>query len=186
MDAVGIEGVMNIVESPTGISDFKLVHGLIFNRGLVNTNFVQELAGGNLIEQSIEFDHPLILVVADKIDHIQNLLPILELVKKSKKPLVIFSMDLQEEPASTLVYNNIKGIVSCAAVNIPWAGGVELEQLKDIAVMTGATIVDNEHMLTLPQVRMEHFGTAKFTKINEYETSIVGGSGQSDAIEERI
>ena len=125
-------------------------------------------------------------MVSDKIDHIQNLLPILELIKKAKKPLVIFSMDLQDEPASTLVYNNKKGIVSCAAVNIPWAGGVEQDNLKDIAVMTGATIVDNEHMLTLPQVRMEHFGRARFTKVNEFDTSIVGGGGSPEKIEERI
>jgi len=72
----------------------------------------------------------------------------LELVKKANKPLVIFSMDLQEEPCSTLVYNAKKGIVKCCAVNIPWAAGVELEQLRDIAAMTGATVVDNEHMLT--------------------------------------
>lgn len=74
---------------------------------------------------------------------------VLELAKKAKRPLVVFSMDLQEEPASTMVYNSKKGIVKCCAVNIPWAGGVELENLKDIAAMTGATVVDNEHMLTI-------------------------------------
>lgn len=85
---------MNIVESPTGISNFKLVNGLIFNRGFVNNNFVQEESGGNIVEQSVEFDHPLILVVADKITHVQEILPVLELVKKAKRPLVIFSTDL--------------------------------------------------------------------------------------------
>lgn len=65
--------------------------------------------------------------------------------------------------------------MKCCAVNIPWAAGVELEQLRDIAAMTGATVVDNEHMLTTRQVRMEHFGRANFIKINEYETSIVDG-----------
>ena len=79
-------------------------------------------------------------MVSDKIDHIQNLLPILELAKKAIKPLAIFSMDLQDEPASTLVYNNKKGIVSCTAVNIPWTGGVEQENLKDVAVMTEVSI----------------------------------------------
>lgn len=94
LQSVGVDGVMNIVESPTGISNFKLVNGLIFNRGFVNNNFVQEESGGNIVEQSVEFDHPLILVVADKITHVQEILPVLELVKKAKRPLVIFSTDL--------------------------------------------------------------------------------------------
>jgi chaperonin GroEL len=118
---------MNLVESPTGISNFKLVNGLIFNRGYVNNNFVQEESGGNMVEQSVEFDHPLILVVADKIQYVQEILPIMELVKKAKKPLVVFSMDLQEEPLSTMVYNAKKNIVKCCAVNVPWAAGIELE-----------------------------------------------------------
>jgi chaperonin GroEL len=67
LQSVGIDGVMNLVESQTGVSNFKLVNGLIFNRGYVNNNFVQEESGGNLVEQSVEFDHPLILVVADKV-----------------------------------------------------------------------------------------------------------------------
>ena len=73
----------------------------------------------------------------------------MELVKKAKKPLVVFSMDMQEEPLSTMVYNSKKNIVKCCAVNIPWAAGIELESLRDIAAMTGATVVDNEHMLTM-------------------------------------
>lgn len=146
LTTVGIDGVMNIVESPTGLTGFKLTNGLIFNRGLVSPHLVCEEAGGNVVEQSLEFDHPLVLVVADKIEDIQQILPILEMVKKMKKPLVLFSMDLQEEPLSTLVYNNKKGIVKCAAVNIPWAGNMELEHLKDIATVTGATLVDNDEI----------------------------------------
>lgn len=81
-----------------------------------------------------------------------------------------------------MVYNSKKGIVQCAAVNIPWAGGVELENLKDIAAMTGATLVDNEHVLKLEDITLEHFGRAKFIKINEYETSIVDGKGDQEKI----
>ena len=127
--SVGLDGMMNIIESPTGLTDFKLVNGLIFSRGFVSPNFVQEKAGGNTLEQCIELDHPLVLVVANRIKHVEEILPIMELAKKQKRPLVLFSQDLQAEPASTMVYNSMKGIVPCAAVNIPWAGGVERESL---------------------------------------------------------
>ena len=183
--SVGLEGLMNIIESPTGLTDFKLVNGLVFSRGFVSPNFVQEEAGGNIVEQSIELDHPLVLVVANKIKHVEQILPIMELVKKAKRPLVLFSQDLQAEPASTMVYNSMKGIVSCAAVNIPWAGGVERDSLEDIAALTGATLVDNEHNLLLSEVELKHFGRAKHIKVTEYETSIVDGQGEKEAIEER-
>ena len=79
---VGIDGVMNIVESPTGLTNFQLVNGLIFNRGFVSSNFIQEESGGYLVEQSVEYENPLILVVADKIQYIEDILPVLEIVKK--------------------------------------------------------------------------------------------------------
>jgi chaperonin GroEL len=67
-----------------------------------------------------------------------------------------------------MVYNNQKGILECVGVNMPWTGGIEKDNLKDIAVLTGATLVDNEHMLTTPQVRLEHLGRAALIKVNEY------------------
>ena len=82
----------------------------------------------------------------------------MELAKKHKKPIVVFSMDMQEDPASTMVYNARKGIVQCAAVNIPWAAGLEQDTLQDIALMTGATLIDNQHNLFVEDVKLEHFG----------------------------
>lgn len=140
---------MSLVESSTGRTGFKLVNGLIFNRGFSTPNFVQEESGGNLVEQSIEFEYPLVLVVANRISSIEQIVPVMELVKKHKKPLVVFSMDLQDDPASTMVYNARKGIVKCCAVNIPWSAGIERENLIDIATMTGATLIDDEHALML-------------------------------------
>ena len=94
MSTVGMDGTMNIIESPTGKTGMKLVNGLIFQRGYVNPNFVQEESGGNTADMSIELEHPLILVVADKIERVEQVVPILELCKKHKKPLLLFSMDL--------------------------------------------------------------------------------------------
>lgn len=186
LTTVGVDGVMNIVESPTGESAFKLVNGLIFPRGFVSNLFVQEASGGNTVEQCLELDQPLVLVVTDKIKDVSQILPVLELVKKANKPLVLFSEDLREEPLSTMVYNCTKGIVNCVAVNMPWTGGVEKENLNDVAIITGATIIDNGYGIKLEDVEMKHFGRAKFIKVNEFETSIVDGAGDKDAFEEHV
>ena len=92
------------------------------------------------------------MVVDDAVKEVSQILPIMELVKKVNKPLVLFSKDLREDPTSTMVYNNMKGIVSSVAVNIPWAAGVERENLVDIATLTGATLVDNQHVLMMEDV----------------------------------
>lgn len=186
INSVGIEGTMHIAESPTGLTDFKLVNGLIFNRGFVKDLFIQEATGGNTTDMTMELEHPLVLVVADRIQTVEEILPTLELAKKAKKPLVLFSMDLQDEPASTMIYNSKKGILSCMAVNIPWAAGIELDNLKDIAVTTGATVIDNEHVVRLADVKLEHFGSAKLIKVSESETSIVDGAGDKADYMERV
>jgi chaperonin GroEL len=108
----------------------------------------------------VEFEHPLILVVNNKISRVQEILPILELAKDKNKPIVVFSQDLQDEPVSMMVYNNKSGNIKCAAVNVPWSGGFEQDNLKDIAVMTGATVVDNDMVLELKDVEFEHLGRA--------------------------
>lgn len=99
-------------------------------------------------------------MVNDKIAQTSEILPVLELCKKHNRPLVLFSLDLREDPASMMVYNNKSGSLKTAAVNIPWSGGMETETLKDIAAMTGATVVDNQHYLELKDVELEHFGSA--------------------------
>jgi chaperonin GroEL len=84
-----------------------------------------------------------------------------------------------------MVFNNRKGIVKSVGVNIPWTGGLELENLKDIAALTGATFVDNEHVLRIEEVELKHFGRAQHIKVTEYDTSIVDGAGQPEEISER-
>ncbi len=103
----------------------------------------------------------MILVVANSISEVSEIAPILDMVKGTKRPLLVFSEDLQEGPMSTMIYNNSKDIVKCCAVNIPWAAGVQKESLKDIAVMTGATIVDNEYEMMLSDVSLKNLGSAK-------------------------
>lgn len=126
------------------------------------------------------------LVVADRITEVSQIAPILELVKKVNRPLFLVSEDLQEEPMSTLIYNNEKDIVKCCAINVPWMADIQKEMLKDIAVMVGATIVDNEFGLTLDKVQLKHFGSAKVIKADAEFTHIVGGNFTNEALEERM
>ncbi len=116
MIAVGLNGSVNIVESPTGDTRFNLVNGLIYDRGLVTDAFATEFK----VEQRCEMEYPLVLVVTNKITDVKEITPILDLVKKTKKSLVVFSEDLQDEPLSMMVYNNSKEIIKCCAINFPW------------------------------------------------------------------
>lgn len=111
---VGLDGVINMTESPTGFSRFALVNGLVLERGLVSELFAEfeptegrEMLAGNCVE----LEHPLVLVVADKITQVSEVVPVLELCKRANRPLFLICEDLQPEPLSTMVYNNEKGIV---------------------------------------------------------------------------
>jgi len=106
--------------------------------------------------------------------------------KAPNRPFLLICEDLQEEPMSTMVYNNSKDILTCCAINIPWLAGVQKEVLKDIAVMTGATIVDNEYVLKLEDVELKHFGTAKLINVDENFTNVVGGAYKQEALDQRI
>jgi chaperonin GroEL len=127
-------------------------------------------------------EFPLVLVVANKITDVKEITPILDLIKKTKRSFVLFSEDLQQEPMSMMVYNNSKDIIKCCAVNIPWMGNVQKELLSDIAIATGATIIDNEYNLKLADIRLEHFGSAKKIAVDMNMTHIVGGSGKAQSI----
>ena len=133
-----------------------------------------------------ELDLPLVLVVANKITSVKEIMPVLELVKKTKRSLVVFSEDLQQDPLSMMVYNNNKDTLKCCAVNVPWTAGYEKDLLTDLAVHTGATVVDNGFKLKLEQVTLDHFGSAKKIVIDGNTTHIVGGSGTADKVQERL
>ena len=194
LSSVGLEGVVNITESPTGFSRFAMVNGLVYERGYVSPLFLETMAqeddGTDGINTSIgggdknasptgeicELEQPLILVVANQITEVEQIVPIMDLVKKTKRPFLVFSEDLQEEPMSTMIYNNSKDILQCCAVNVPWSAGIQKEQLKDIAVMTGATLIDGDVNLMLEDVELKHLGSAKRVQIDATFTHIVGGN----------
>lgn len=192
LNTVGLEGVVNITESPTGWSRFAMVNGLVYERGYVSQLFVEtmnqegEESKDNAAATVCELEQPLVLVVAGPVEEVSQIAPILDIVKGTNRSFVLFSEDLQQEPMSTMIYNNQKDIVKCCAVNVPWAAGVQKESLKDIAVMTGATLIDTEFGVTLEDVELKHFGSAKSINIDSTFTHIVGGSFDQEALDQRI
>lgn len=131
-------------------------------------------------------EFPLVLVVGNKIKEVKDISHILDMVKAAKRQLIIFSEDLQPEPMSMMVYNNSKDIIKCCAVNFPWMGNAQKEMLTDIAISTGATLIDDEYGIKLADIKLEHLGSAKKIVADMHATHLIGGNGDREKINERI
>ncbi|MDR7090756.1 chaperonin GroEL [Cellvibrio fibrivorans] len=181
MDKVGKEGVITVEEGTSLDNELDVVEGMQFDRGYLSPYFIN-----NQDNMSVEHDHPYILLVDKKISNIRELLPVLEGVAKSGKPLVIVAEDVEGEALATLVVNNIRGIVKVAAVKAPGFGDRRKAMLQDIAVLTGATVISEEVGLDLESATLEHLGTAKRITMNKDNTTIVDGAGNADEIKSRV
>lgn len=181
MDKVGKEGVITVEEGTSLDNELDVVEGMQFDRGYLSPYFIN-----NQDSMSIEHDHPYILLVDKKISNIRELLPVLEGVAKSGKPLIIVAEDVEGEALATLVVNNIRGIVKVAACKAPGFGDRRKAMLQDIAVLTGATVISEEVGLDLESATIEHLGTAKRVTLNKENTVIVDGAGKADEIQTRV
>jgi chaperonin GroEL len=181
MDKVGKEGVIT-VEDGSGLADeLDVVEGMQFDRGYLSPYFINQAQS-----QMAELENPLILITEKKISNIRDMLPVLEAVAKSGKPLVIIAEDVEGEALATLVVNNLRGILKVAAVKAPGFGDRRKEMLKDIAILTGGTVIAEELGLQLEKVSIADLGTAKKVQIDKENTTIIDGAGKKDKIEGRI
>ena len=181
MEKVGKEGVITVEEGTSLENELDVVEGMQFDRGYLSPYFIN-----NQDNMSVEHDHPYILLVDKKISNIRELLPVLEGVAKSGKPLIIVAEDVDGEALATLVVNNIRGIVKVAATKAPGFGDRRKAMLQDIAVLTGGTVISEEVGLDLESATLEHLGTAKRVTINKENTVIVDGAGKADEIKSRV
>jgi chaperonin GroEL len=181
MDKVGKEGVITVEEGTSLDNELDVVEGMQFDRGYLSPYFIN-----NQDSMNVEHDHPYILLVDKKISNIRELLPVLEGVAKSGKPLIIVAEDVEGEALATLVVNNIRGIVKVAATKAPGFGDRRKAMLQDIAVLTGATVISEEVGLDLESATLEHLGTAKRVTLNKENTVIVDGAGKTDEIKTRV
>lgn len=180
MERVGQEGVIT-VEDGKGLQDeLDVVEGMQFDRGYLSPYFV------NNEKQTAVLDNPFVLLCDKKISNIRDLLPVLEGVAKSGKPLLIIAEDVEGEALATLVVNNMRGIIKTCAVKAPGFGDRRKEMLADIAVLTGGTVIAEEVGLTLDKTTVEHLGMAARVEISKDNTIIIDGAGTKDNIETRV
>jgi chaperonin GroEL len=181
MDKVGKEGVITVEEGSGLENDLEVVEGMQFDRGYLSPYFIN-----NQDNMSAELDSPYILLVDKKISNIREMLPLLESVAKSGKPLMIIAEDVEGEALATLVVNNMRGIVKVAACKAPGFGDRRKAMLQDIAILTGATVISEEVGLDLESTTLEHLGQAKRVAMTKENTTIVDGAGSAKDIEARV
>ena len=181
MEVVGKDGVITVDESQTFGIDIDTVEGMQFDKGYISPYFAT-----NNDTMTAEMQSPYILMTDQKISNIQDILPILEAVQKQSAPLLIIAEDVDGEALATLILNKLRGVLNVAAVKAPGYGDRRKRMLEDIAILTGGQVAMKELGINLTDVTAEMLGRAKSVKITKDNTTIVGGAGTKEAIEERI
>lgn len=181
MDKVGKDGVITVEESKTMGTELTVVEGMQFDRGYLSAYMVT-----NTEKMEAVLDNPYILITDKKISNIQEILPILEQVVQSGRALLIIAEDVEGEALTTLVLNKLRGTFNCVAVKAPGFGDRRKEMLRDIAILTGGEVISEEVGYELKDATMEMLGNASTVKIDKENTIIVHGSGDSQAIKERV
>ena len=181
MDKVGKDGVITVEEAKGTATEVKVVEGMEFDRGYLSPYFVT-----NTEKMETELDNPYILIYDKKISSMKELLPLLESVSQTGKPLLIIAEDVDGEALATLVVNKIRGSLRVAAVKAPGFGDRRKAMLEDIAVLTGGTMISEERGYKLENATLEYLGTAEKVNIDKENTIIVNGSGKQEEIQARI
>ncbi|MFT6303611.1 MAG: chaperonin GroEL [Granulosicoccus sp.] len=181
MAKVGKEGVITVEEGKSLDNELDVVEGMQFDRGYLSPYFVN-----NQDSMSAELEEPYVLLFDKKIGNIRDLLPALEAVAKSGKPLLIIAEDVEGEALATLVVNSMRGIIKTCAVKAPGFGDRRKAMLQDIAILTGGQVISEEVGLSLDKITLEDLGTAKRVTVDKDNTIIVDGAGSSDDINARV
>ncbi|MDF0370860.1 chaperonin GroEL [Streptomyces sp. KA12] len=181
MDKVGKEGVITVEESQTFGLELELTEGMRFDKGYISAYFATDME-----RMETSFDDPYILIVNSKIGNVKDLLPLLEKVMQSGKPLLIIAEDVEGEALSTLVVNKIRGTFKSVAVKAPGFGDRRKAMLGDIAILTGGTVISEEVGLKLENAGLDLLGSARKVVITKDETTIVDGAGDSDQVQGRV
>ncbi|MEU1073364.1 MULTISPECIES: chaperonin GroEL [unclassified Streptomyces] len=181
MDKVGKEGVITVEESQTFGLELELTEGMRFDKGYISAYFATDME-----RMEAALDDPYILIVNSKIGSVKDLLPLLEKVMQSGKPLLIIAEDVEGEALSTLVVNKIRGTFKSVAVKAPGFGDRRKAMLNDIAILTGGTVISEEVGLKLENAGLDLLGRARKVVITKDETTIVDGAGDSEQVAGRV
>jgi chaperonin GroEL len=181
MEQVGKDGVIT-VEEAKGIEDeLEVVEGMQFDRGYLSPYFVT-----NSEKMTCELDNPLLLLTDSKITSLKDLVPILEQIQQTGRPLLIIADDLEGEALATLVLNKLKGVLNITAVKAPGFGDRKKAMLNDIAILTGATLITDELGLTLEKATLAELGQCSKVVIDKDNTVVVDGKGSPENVESRV
>ncbi|MBI3600066.1 MAG: chaperonin GroEL [Nitrospinae bacterium] len=181
MDKVGKDGVITVEEAKSMETYLDIVEGLQFDRGYLSPYFVTDAE-----RMEVALENPYILIYEKKISNMKDMLPLLEQVARMGKPLLIIAEDIEGEALATLVVNKLRGTLSCAAVKSPGFGDRRKEMLKDIAILTGGSMISEELGIKLESVKVNDLGMAKRVTIDKDNTTIVEGAGKKSEIEGRV
>jgi len=181
MDKVGKEGVITVEDGKSLQTELDVVEGMQFDRGYLSPYFIN-----NPEKQIAELDNPYILLCDKKISNIRDLLPVLEQVAKSGRPLLIIAEDIDGEALATLVVNNIRGILKTVAVKAPGFGDRRKAMLQDLAILTGGTVIAEEVGLSLEKAELDLLGQAKRVEIGKENTIVIDGFGEQALIAARV
>ena len=181
MQKVKKEGVITVEEAKGTETTVDVVEGMQFDRGYISPYFVT-----NSEKMECEMDSPYILLYDKKISNLKDMLPILEAVAQSGRPLLIIAEDVDNEALATLVVNRLRGSLKICAVKAPGFGDRRKEMLEDIAVLTGGTVISQEKGMNLEGATIEYLGQAETITVNKENTTIVNGAGSKDAIASRV
>ncbi len=181
MERVGKEGVITVEEGKSLDNELDVVEGMQFDRGYLSPYFINDQDS-----MSAELEDPYILLHDKKVSNIRDLLPVLEGVAKSGKPLLVIAEDVEGEALATLVVNTIRGIVKVAAVKAPGFGDRRKAMLQDMAILTGGQVISEEVGLSLEKATVEDLGRAKRVQVGKEHTTLIDGSGKASDIKARV
>ena len=181
MDKVGKDGVITVEEAKGTETDVKTVEGMQFDRGYLSPYFVT-----NSDKMEAELENPYILIYDKKISAMKELLPILEAVSQTGKPLLIIAEDIEGEALATIVVNKIRGSLKIAAVKAPGFGDRRKAMLEDLAILTGGTVISEERGYKLESATIDYLGTAEKVNIDKDNTTVVSGAGKKTDISARV
>merc|ERR1719274_154137 len=180
MERVGKEGVITVQDGKTLQTELDVVEGMKFDRGYISPYFVTDNKA-----QTVEFENPLILLVEKKISSLQSIVPLLESVVRSSRPLLIIAEDVESEALAALVVNKLRGGIKVAAVKAPGFGDNRKANLQDLAVLTQAQVISEDIGLKLENVDPSHLGSCKSITITKDNTIVLGGSGSNEEVQQR-
>src|SRR5262245_38058746 len=181
MQKVGNEGVITVEDAKTAVTELEVVEGMQFDRGYLSPYFIT-----NPDKMRVELEEPYVLIHEKKLSSLQSMLPVLEAVAQSTKPLLIIAEDVEGEALATLVVNKLRGGLKVAAVKAPGFGDRRKAMLEDIAVLTGGTAVSEDLGIKLENVTLNMLGRARKVDVEKENTTIVDGAGSKGEIQGRI